>query len=161
MSFTVPVETTKGFSLEAITVPLSIRYGGPCPAEPNSTLWVSICADNAGIPGALLESIQIDAPKGPYPVPGAPKEFKAVFSGLILLNGGSTYWVVLTGIDDSDHGWCKPAPYVSTSAGMYRELGGEWEPTDADDLAFKVEGTLEISVESKTWSIIKELFSRN
>ncbi len=134
MRFEVSGPATSGYLLDAVKVPLLVQHGGPCPANPVETLNVSVRLDDGGAPGDVIESVQVTAPKGSH------SEYSAVFTRTSLLRGGGTYWVVLSGIGNSNHGWCKVGPSVATSSGMYRPLDGEWLVADATDLAFKVEG---------------------
>jgi hypothetical protein len=156
MRFTVPTGVGGGFMLESASIPVYLRYGGPCPAYPNTTLSVSVYSDAGGAPGVPLATVQVTAA-----LRGAPEDVTVDFGGAILLVYNATYWLVLSGNGDSDHGWLKPIPAVATSSGVYRELGGEWQSTDADDLAFKIEGTRAVAVDPTSWSRVKALHGRS
>jgi hypothetical protein len=153
MRFTVPTGTGRGFVLETATFPVYLRFGGPCPIYPNTTLSVSVYSDAEGTPGVPLATSEVTAAGR-----GAPEDVTANFSGGTLLGYGATYWLVLSGNGNSDHGWLKPIPAVVTGSGMLRELGGEWQPTDPDDLAFKLEGTRAVPVDPTSWGKIKALY---
>lgn len=142
-----------GFYLETVAIPLGLRNSWSCLPDPNTTLWVSVYSDVNNKPGAQLDSAPVTASSTD------PVVTTASFGGDTVLDDGTTYWVVVSGIGDSNHAWAYPNPPVDTGSRMHQYTTSLWQTGD-NDAALRVEGipTGPLPVQTSTWGRIKSLY---
>jgi len=132
----------------SVDLPLLLVLGSP------ATVTVNIAADNAGVPGTILESSSVAALGG-----GTPTLVNAPFAGTLILNGGTQYWVWLAAGGDAVVRWSVTDPAVTYPLFRSSNSGSTWQQSGgANSLrqAYRVNGVDVPSEvpEPSTWLLI-------
>lgn len=118
--------TVEGGDAHLASIDLVLSYGGVGP----NLVTVELRSDNLsnpanwqGEPGVVIESALIAG------VPVDATRLAAIYSGTTLLTNGTSYWVVLSGMDDSQHLWVEPEESPN-GLRAFRFNGGSWIVAD-------------------------------
>ncbi len=122
-----------GYLLTQISLGINVRSS---PAIGTGPLDVILAADDGGLPGLTLQSFTIDV--------GATgnQVVTAAYPGTLLLEPGTTYWVIADARDTFDGAWnYNSIGDMGPTAG--RSNLGAWNPhVPGERYAFRVEGRL-------------------
>lgn len=148
MRFTVSAGSNLGFTLTSVELPLFRVFGT------FDQIDLSVYSDNAGQPGAALETVTISG------ITNSAMLFTASFSGETLLADGTTYWVVAQHLGGEDRfGWIlsRDQSGVSNRASF---RGGLWTAKSLD-LGFTVNGALVAGPVGLTQDLIVDVVDLN
>lgn len=106
--------------------------------EGSNELTVQLATDLGGLPGTILESIQVT-------VPGSATLVSALSTALPVLTAGSTYWIIATTdlLGNSDFGWFFTDPPASSLIAFQTDDGfgpSGWSSFTDTGAAFRVSG---------------------
>ncbi len=130
MRFTVSAGSNLGFTLTSVEFPLH-RFSGTF-----DQIDLSVYSDNAGQPGAALETVTISG------ITNTATLFTASFSGGTFLADGTTYWVVAQHLGGSSgFTWIYSIDQSGSRNGNRAAFSGVWTTGQTGDLGLTVNGT--------------------
>ena len=126
-------------------------YGG------SDVLTISLNVDNAGLPGAVLETFTVSS--GTLPAPSSIESPPTVFNSILqpLLSAGTTYWILATTTTNTFVGW-QQNNTGDTGARAYSNDGiPTWSVDTQPRSAFAVNATTPVPLPAAAWLLLSGL----
>ncbi len=142
-----------GYNILSIELALS-RYSG------ENEVDISLLADAAGLPGAVLQTWHLSGALPVFPSNNAPV---AVSTTSLVLTDGVQYWVAVStpGPLDSEIIWHRnTVGYLGLAAGRHVfNGGGSWLTNNLGDATMRIKGfSRTIDARTDSWGAVKSLF---
>jgi hypothetical protein len=106
-----------------------------------STFQITLHEDGGGLPGAVLEQVNVQVNLGPFGLPNPPVVVN--FSGEALLSAGAQYWISMSASGFNDYVWNRNNT-GDIGLRAFASNGGPWNAANGNEAigAFRLEGTL-------------------